>query len=278
MPDELNTDEAFDSASEGLTGVDELDLAADREDRAAAESREEPAEETEEFEYETPDGKVVKLSAEQAEAVQTMMDAQERAEQLEAENAALKAKAGQLAPAKVAETPPDEGAIAPVAWDKVGSSFQEMLEEGRADEIGPALNDVIHRTIFTSPAVADVIEKYVDTLLSRREQGHQVETKFKEFVGDEIPDTEVKTFMAANPWAKNRETAILGIQKARLTKQIADLQAGKTVEVKAGQETGREGNHPQSQGQGARYGGSAAWGPGATLRPVWPITSRARLT
>lgn len=244
MPND-GLDDAFDAASEGLHGVDELDLASAREDRLAAESQEDTAvveEEGEEFEYEAPDGTVVKLNADQAKAVEAMMDAEDRAtavqaekDQLEAELAELKSKSTE----KPAETE-QVGQIEPVAWDQVGDNFQSMLEEGRTAEIGPALNDVIHRTIFTSPAVADIISRYVDSLLELREQGKQTQTKFQEFVGSEVPETEVKAFMAANPWAKTRETAILGVQKARLDKQLNDLKAAKTTEVKEAEKKGKQ--------------------------------------
>jgi len=238
-------DEPFDGAAEGvLSDPNELDLEQDREDRLAAESQTKTAaEETEgeEYEYETPDGKVVRLSAEQAEAVQGLLDAEERAAALEAENKALKEKPVETKPAEApAET--EVAVFEPVQWDVVGDNFQAMLEgdQGGAAAIGPALHDVVLRTIATDPVIADVVGRYIDYRVDQRERGVKAETSFKEFVGNEPTDAEIAAFRKDNPWANTKALAAIGVKNARLNKEIADLKAGKPAAEKAAKAKGAE--------------------------------------
>ena len=237
-------DEPFDGAAEGiLASPDELDLEQDREDRLAAESQGKTAEaevEGEEFEYETPDGKVVRLSAEQAEAVQGMLDAEERAAALEAEVETLKAKPADEP--KPAEAQQDMGGIEPVQWDVVGDNFQAMLEgdQGGVAAIGPALRDVTIRTIATDPVIADIVGRYIDWRVSQREQGMKAETSFKEFVGDEPTEAEIAAFRKDNPWANTKALAAVGVKNARLNQEIANLKAGKPAAEKAAKAKGAE--------------------------------------
>ncbi|MFA4904702.1 MAG: hypothetical protein WC600_18400 [Desulfobaccales bacterium] len=243
-------DEPFDPAAEGvLSDPDELALEQDREDRLAAESQTKTAAaevEGEEFEYETPDGKVVRLSAEQAEAVQSLLDAEERAASLEAENKALKEKPAEAKPVETKPVEPDAGDFEPVQWDVVGDNFQAMLEgeKGGAAAIGPALHDVVLRTIATDPIIADVVGRYIDYRVSQREQGLKAETSFKDFVGDEPTEAEVAAFRKDNPWATTKVLATLGVKNARetarLNQEIADLKAGKPAAEKAAKAKGAE--------------------------------------
>jgi hypothetical protein len=237
-------DEPFDGAAENiLASPDELDLKQDREDRLAAESQGKTAEvevEGEEFEYETPDGKVVKLSAEQAEAVQSLLDAEERAAALEAKVKALETKPAEEP--KPAEAQQDVGGIEPVQWDVVGDNFQAMLEgdQGGVAAIGPALRDVTIRTIATDPVIADIVGRYIDYRVSQREQGVKAETSFKEFVGDEPTDAEITAFRKDNPWANTKALAAVGVKNARLNQEIANLKAGKPAAEKAAKAKGAE--------------------------------------
>jgi hypothetical protein len=234
-------DEPFDGAAEGvLASPDELDLEQDREDRLAAESQSESAEdEGEEFEYETPDGKVVRLSAEQAEAVQGMLDAEERAATLEAKIKELETKPVETPVTQEAVQP---GEIEPVQWDVVGDNFQAMLEgdQGGVQAIGPALRDVTIRTIATDPVIADIVGRYIDYRVSQREQGVKAETSFKEFVGDEPTEAEIAAFRKDNPWANTKALAAVGVKNARLNQEIAALKAGKPAVEKAAKAKGAE--------------------------------------
>jgi len=261
---DTNLDERVDLAAEGLRTPDEADLAQDLEDRLAAASPTEPAAEevsdflTEKFIYTDPQGNEVELTG------QELLEAREREAALKVENEELKARVAEQPKAPVqppAEVPATEP-IAPVQWDKVGGNLQEMLEEGRAAEIGPALDDVIHRTFLTSPYIANVLEKFVATILDQRDQGKQAQTKFQEFVGDEIPATEIKAFMAANSWATSEREAAVGIKAARLEKEIADLKAGKTTEVEAAKKVGAKETIQslKAKGQLRRVGGGGAKG------------------
>jgi hypothetical protein len=241
-------DEPFDGAAEGLETPDDITLDQDREDRLAAESQTKPAEaetEGDEYEYETPDGKVVRLSAEQAEAVQGLLDAKERADALEAENKALKEKSVETKPVE-APTETEVAGFEPVQWDVVGDNFQAMLEgeQGGTAAIGPALHDVVLRTIATDPIIADVVGRYIDYRVAQREQGAKAETSFKDFVGDEPTEAEVAAFRKDNPWATTKALAVLGVKSARetarLQKEIADLKAGKPAVEKAAKAKGAE--------------------------------------
>ncbi|MFA4836309.1 MAG: hypothetical protein WC749_09605 [Dehalococcoidia bacterium] len=240
-------DEPFDAAAEGLEAPDDITLAQDLADRQAAESQTKTAAgetEGEEFEYETPDGKIVRLSAEQAEAVQSLLDAEERAAALEAENKALKEKPAEPKPAEAPAEP--EAGFEPVQWDVVGDNFQAMLEgeKGGAAAIGPALHDVVLRTIATDPIIADVVGRYIDFRVSQREQGLKAETSFKDFVGDEPTEAEVTAFRKDNPWATTKALAALGVKNAqetaRLNQEIADLKAGKPAADKVAKAKGAE--------------------------------------
>jgi hypothetical protein len=240
MEDDLGIDQ--EEISGGLPEATEAELvaqdAADQEDRGA--SLTEPDEEgdflTQEFEYVAPDGSTIKLTG------QDLLDSRERASELEARVKELESKPAEK-PAEVQTQVPEGGEVfEPVQWEVVGDNFQAMLEgeQGGSAAIGPALHDVVLRTIATDPIIADVVGRYIDFRVSQREEGAKVETSFKEFVGGEIPDTELKEFMQANPWARNRETAMLGVQKARLEKQIADLKSGKEVAHKEGLKKGEK--------------------------------------
>ncbi|MFA4904645.1 MAG: hypothetical protein WC600_18110 [Desulfobaccales bacterium] len=237
-------DEPFDGAAENvLASPDELDLEQDREDRLAAESQTKTAaDETEggEFEYETPDGKVVRLSAEQAEAVQNLLDAEERAAALEAENKALKEKPAE---AKLAEAPAEpEAGFEPVQWEVVGDNFQAMLEgeQGGAAAIGPALKDLTIRTIATEPAVNQIVTRRVIEILKEFAAYEEQGNSFKEFVGDEPTEVELTAFRKDNPWARTKEMAVVGVKAARLQKEIVDLKAGKPAIEKAAKAKGAE--------------------------------------
>ncbi len=266
MSEELDTnlDERVDLAAEGLRAADELDLAQDLEDRLAAASPTETAEEevsdflTEKFIYTDPQGNEVELTG------QELLEAREREAALKAENEELKARVAEQpkAPVQPATEAPATEPIAPVEWDKVGGNLQEMLDDGRAGEIGPALNDVIHRTFLTSPHIANVLERFVDTILEQRDQGKQAQTKFQEFVGDEIPATEIQAFMASNPWARTEREAAVGIKAARLEKQVADLKAGKTIEVEAAKKVAAKETIKtlKAKGQLRRLGGAGSVG------------------
>ena len=226
-------DETFDAASEGLEAPDDATLAQDLADRQAAESQSDTAEEgdflTEKFAYKDADGNEVELTG------QDLLDAQERAVALEAEVEALKAKPP--AEEKPAEAKPAEevGGFEAVQWDVVGDNFQAMLEgeQGGAAAIGPALHDVVLRTIATDPIIADVVGRYIDFRVEQRERGVKAETSFKDFVGAEFPETEVQAFQKENPWARTKEMAVLGLKTARANKEIADLKAGKPAVEKA---------------------------------------------
>jgi hypothetical protein len=248
MSDQINLDDPLDAVSEGLQAPDDADLAQDLADRQAAASQTEPADDkdeggeddflTEKFIYTKPDGSEVELTGEE------LLAAQEKAAALEAELEALKAKPPEKAPEKPPEkAAPESEAIAPVEWDKVGNNFVEMLDDpAKHKEIGPALNDVIHRTILSSEhigaAMVNFVTATINGILAQREEGAKAESGLKEFVGDDIPETEVAAFMQKNPWAKNKETAIVGIKAARLETQLADFKAGKKVELDA---AGKEG-------------------------------------
>ena len=236
---DLNLDEPFDGAAEGLDIPDEMDLAQDREDRQAGESRTESAEADdltdEKFAYTLPDGEEIEGTiAEIAEAV--------AAKQVEAKVAEKLAEAKPEEPAKAAEAPVEDAGegFVPVTWDTVGPELTEMLEDGRNAEIGPSLQGLITREVATSPVIAQTVAKFVMHLLDQREQGIKQETSFKEYVGDDIPAAEVKTFMTDNPWAKTKEMAVLGIKTARLNKEIAELKAGKPAAEKAAKAKGSE--------------------------------------
>jgi hypothetical protein len=196
----------------------------------------------EQFEYETPDGKVVVLDKEQAAAVQHLLDKEEEADRLAAKVAELEAKTTEKAPEKAAEAAPEMVAIEPVEWQKVGENFQAMLEGemGGVDAIGPALQDVVIRTILTDPYIADQVGRYIDHRVAQREQGAKAETSFKEFVGDEVPDSEVKAFMQANPWAQTKKEALIGIRAIRGSKEADALKVGKEVAHKEGKKQGEK--------------------------------------
>ena len=228
-------DEVGDPAGEGLHTADELDLAQDREDREAAASPKETAEAEEDlteekFVYTLPGGEEIEgTMAEIVEAV--------AAKEVEAKVAEKLAETKPEEPAKTAAEKPGEVAdeaaqIEPVQWDKVGPEFQEIVEEGKWEGLGPQLQGLINREIVTSPFIAGIMAQFVDRILSDREQGVKEKGSLKEFVGDEPSADEVKAFQAANPWAKTREIALVGLKSARLEKEIADLKAGKATTVK----------------------------------------------
>ena len=263
MAEELepNLDERVDLAAEGLRSPDEVDLAQDREDRQAAASQTETAEEEdltgERFAYtlsngEDFEGTIAEITAKEAELLADARVAEKMAEIKPVAEKPVEAKPE----VDTGET------IPPVQWDKVGSTLTEMLEEGKSDEIGPALLDMNRRMIATDPFIASVVENYVNYLLDQREQGTKVKTSFQEFVGDEIPATEVQTFMQANPWAKSQEMAVLGIKTARANQEIADLKAGKVAAVKdaevSGKRTGAKETiqNLKAKGQLRRIGGT----------------------
>lgn len=240
-------DPEFDSASEGLGSLVEAtaeDLAAEREDRQAAESRTKTAETEEDLSEE----KFIYTLENGEEIEGTIAEITEKVAALQVEAKLAEAKAAEKPPEKPAEAKVGEEApaIEPVNWDVVGENLDTMLQEGRQKEVGPALNDLIHRTIFTSPHIGGMIEQFIDVVIAQREQGAKVQTSFQEFVGEQIPDAEVKAFMQANPWAKDAATAVLGIKTARMAKEVADLKAGKTAEVKAAEVAGKKAGATQT--------------------------------
>jgi hypothetical protein len=230
--------------------------AAGREEQAAPQT--EP--EAEQFEYETPDGKVVLLNKEQADAVQSLLDAEERAEKLEAKIKELEAKPAEKPAEKPGEAKPEEASVAgeqvePVNWDVVGDELTGMLEEGRSKEIGPALQGIINREVVKSPFIAAAVAQFVERIIADREQGAKTENSLKTFVGAEFPPEEVKAFQTANPWAKSKEAALVGLKAARLEREIATLKAGKPAIEAAARKQGEKETLLRNKARG-------------TLRPV----------
>ena len=238
----------FDLDQEGIGDDDGIELpeateaelvaqnAADQVDRGASQTEPEDFL-AQEFEYENPDGTKVVLTGEQ------LLEAQEKATTLEAELAALKAKAEEKPADKPADQPTGEmPTIEPVDFAGVGENFQAMLEgeNGGVAAIGPALHDVMVRTIATDPMIADLIGRYIDFRVGQREQGAKVETSFKAFVGEEISDTDIADFQKSNPWAQTKKEALIGIKAIRAHQQVETLKAGKDEALKTGKKQGEK--------------------------------------
>lgn len=245
MADELDLDqEGIGGDEDGIGNLSEATeaelVAQDSADQEQGASQTEPDEDflAQEFEYEAADGTKTVLTGEQ------LLEAQERADALEAKVKELEAKGTE----KPAEAKPagqmdeDMAAIAPVEWDKVGENFASMLEgeDGGHGAIGPALQNVVLRTIATDPFIADVVGRYIDFRVSQREQGSKAETSFKEFVGDDISEADVEAFRKDNPWATTKKEAVLGIKAARVNQEVAALKSGKPKEVEAAKKKGEK--------------------------------------
>ena len=102
------------------------------------------------------------------------------------------------------------------------------------------LQSIINREIATSPFAANVMRNFIRSELQAYAQHAETETSLETFVGDKVPDAEVKAFQAANPWAKTREAALAGIKVVRLQKENADLKAGKPAEAAAAKKAGEK--------------------------------------
>lgn len=145
--------------------------------------------------------------------------------------------------------------VLPVDWTQTGDLLATKLGIDPADmsdserktlgEIGPMMNDAIHRTFFTSPYIAQVIGSFVgaeiNKALSNKETAGKRVSAFKQFVGEaDFKPADIAAFQKDNPWAETKEMAILGLKMqadkqgaTTKTKEIEKDVKGKTAEAVA---------------------------------------------
>lgn len=238
---EENFDEQVDLVSEGITSLrepDELDLAADREDREEVESQTETSDvkddgegEEERFAYTMEDG--TEIEGTFAEIMEKV--GKSKTDALQAQISELQSKLAEFEknPARAATESAAMSGMEPVQWDKVGESLEVMLSGGDPERgipgpegIGPALHELQMRSFLTDPYYANVIVAAVEGILNQRESAMKEANAFKEFVGRDRQEAEISAFQKANPHLKTRNEVILAME-------LADLKAGKAKEIKA---------------------------------------------
>lgn len=282
-------DGQLDLAGEGLSAPDEMDLAQDREDRGAGESQTETAAATEQeedlsgeqFVYTMPDGTEFQGTIEEIADKKAEILAAERVQEELA-----KAKPPEQPKAEEKTAQQEELQIQPVDWSKTGDFLASRMGvdlEGLSDgdrkllgEIGPALNDALHRTVLTSGYVAQYIDHQVqqgiNKYLSEREATTQRETAFGQFVGDaKFSDADITAFQKANPFASTREMAIMGLQLQAERQKATGAGKQVTEAEKKGKQAGAQETlkHLRATGQLRRVAGTGK--PGAQPANTGPV-------
>lgn len=247
-------DESLDLAGENLRPPDELDLDQDRADRMAGASPEDHAATkdednatTEQFIYTAEDGTEIQGTVE--EIAQKL--AENRVEARVAEELA-KAQPSQQTQTQDTQTGQEAALpyeIRPLELEKVGTIFQTMLEGGDSDlkiggpeSVGPQLQEFTFQSLAQDPRFYDLISRVIHVVVDEREAGAKAQNSFQEFTGGgKEQDAEITAFMKENPWAANKEMAVMGLQLAKQRKEIEDLKAStKEAEAKGKKDGAKE--------------------------------------
>ena len=223
MADEETIVESGEGTGEDLSEATAAELAAQEAAGRVEQAAPQTEPEIEEFEYKTPDGKVVVLTKEQADAVQGMMDADERADKLAAELEALKAKPAEkpAEAAKPAEGDKTEGAVAAVNWDVVGDELTTMMEGGRTKDIGPALQGIINREVVKSPFIAASVAAFVHQIMDEREAASKTGSTLKEALGDEADEATITALKKLDPSSRQAVLGLINSLQGKATKTEA---------------------------------------------------------
>ena len=238
-----------DLVGDTLTMVDsgEPEVAQETEGQQEGESQTETTDdggldlESPQFAYTDEDGNEIQLTGQQI--IDLLAEKQKAAEPKQEE------------PAKV-EEPKQEAAkeeelpftVDPIDFKRVGPDLVSMLsgENGGEEALGPAMAEFHFQTFLQDPRYAHAINAYVNTVLERREQQTKEVSSFQEFVGTKAEDTQIRDFQKANPWAKTKEMALMGIKLANTQAEIEKMKAGNSAAVKQAEQAGKKAGEKET--------------------------------
>lgn len=171
-----------------------------------------------------------------------------QASQVKAEEPAKDGEA-QAAPEEKQEAQPEDLGfeITQIDFKKVGPDLVSMLsgENGGEEALGPAIAEFQFQTFVQDPRIPTVLDKYINKVLDAREQATKEKSSFQEFAGKDTQEADIKAFQKANPWAKSRTEAILGMQLAQTKAEIAKIQSGNTEAIKEATQKARKESEKQ---------------------------------
>lgn len=214
-----------------LSAPDELDLAADREDRLARESQTPGQEEPERFAYTAPDGTEVEGTLEEiaeklAEAIKPADQTSELLEKVKS----LEARLTQEHPSK--ETPEYKPIEAP-DYDGIGPNLETILAGGDPEKglggpetLGREMSEFNYRAFMTDERYLNAVGAMVNYFIDQNQAKTKSEAAFKEEVGADFDQGQVKAYMESHPGYSEREARLgLALQAAKSGNLTAEKKA-----------------------------------------------------
>jgi hypothetical protein len=230
----------FDPAGEGVAVIDRgsPEVSTETEGRNLGESQTTTQEGDEldlsapQFAYVDENGQEVQLTGQQ---IIDLLQAQQQPQAPKQEEAP---KSDEPKPESLEELP---YRVDPIDYAKVGPDLVSMLsgEQGGEEALGPAMAEFQFQTFIQDPRFRHVLDQAVNIIIQNREASTKETTSFQQFVGSKAEESQIKEFQKANPWAKTKEMALLGIKAANMEREIANLKTGNTDAVKKAVQEGK---------------------------------------